>query len=92
MGLVLILFFIFQEENYSKELEKGLRNSVSKELLSAVIITYSGRAGIAQDLHDDISSKLNIVSLNSHLLTTLIYLKTKFMKLQQILSILPGKL
>jgi signal transduction histidine kinase len=42
-----------------------------KEQLHAVIITQEEeRKRIAQDLHDDISSKLNIVSLNSHLLTS----------------------
>ena len=72
MGLVLILFFYFSRKKIiQKELEKkDLEIQYQKELLSAVIITQEEeRKRIAQDLHDDISSKLNIVSLNSHLLT-----------------------
>lgn len=73
MALLLILFFkLSQRKIIQKELEKkDLEIQYQKELLSAVIITQEEeRKRIAQDLHDDISSKLNIVSLNSHLLTT----------------------
>ncbi|RKS90291.1 histidine kinase [Flavobacterium limicola] len=73
MGLVLIFFFYFSRKKIiQKELEKkDLEIQYQKELLSAVIVTQEEeRKRIAQDLHDDISSKLNIVSLNSHLLTT----------------------
>ncbi|MBC7556668.1 MAG: sensor histidine kinase [Chryseobacterium sp.] len=72
MGLVLILFFYFSRKKIiQKELEKkDLEIQYQKELLSAVIITQEEeRKRIAQDLQDDISLKLNIVSLNSHLLT-----------------------
>jgi signal transduction histidine kinase len=71
MGIVLVLFFYFSRKKIlQKELEKkDLEIQYQKELLSAVIITQEEeRKRIAQDLHDDISSKLNIVSLNSHLL------------------------
>jgi signal transduction histidine kinase len=71
MGFVLILFFYFSRKKIiQKELEKkDLEIQYQKELLTAVIITQEEeRKRIAQDLHDDISSKLNIVSLNSHLL------------------------
>jgi signal transduction histidine kinase len=71
--LVLILFFYFSRKKIiQKEFEKkDLEIQYQKELLSSVIITQEEeRKRIAQDLHDDISSKLNIVSLNSHLLTT----------------------
>lgn len=45
--------------------------SRKKSQLSAVIHTLEAdRKRIAQDLHDDISSKLNVVSLNCHLLNT----------------------
>lgn len=70
--LVLILFFYFSRKKIlQKEIEKReLALAYQKELLHAVIITQEEeRKRIAQDLHDDISSKLNIVSLNSHMLT-----------------------
>lgn len=73
MGIVMVLFFYFSRKKIiQKELEKkDLEIQYQKGLLSAVIITQEGeRKRIAQDLHDDISSKLNIVSLNSHLLNT----------------------
>ena len=73
MAVILVLFFYFSRKKIiQKELEKkDLEIQYQKELLSAVIITQEEeRKRIAQDLHDDISSKLNIVSLNSHLLST----------------------
>jgi signal transduction histidine kinase len=73
MSMVLILFFYFSRKKIvQKELEKkDLEINHQKHLLRAVIITQEDeRKRIAQDLHDDISSKLNIVSLNSHLLKT----------------------
>ncbi|WP_136668974.1 sensor histidine kinase [Flavobacterium sp. H122] len=72
MGLVLVLFFYFSRKKIiQKEMEKkNLELSYQKELLHSIIITQEEeRRRIAQDLHDDISSKLNIISLNSHLLT-----------------------
>ena len=69
--LVLILFFYFSRKKIiEKEFEKrDLEIAYQKDLLKSVIITQEEeRKRIAQDLHDDISSKLNIVSLNSHLL------------------------
>ena len=72
MAVVIVLFFYFSRKKIiQKEVEKkDLEIQYQKELLSAVIITQEEeRKRIAQDLHDDISSKLNIVSLNSHLLT-----------------------
>lgn len=71
MALVLILFFYFSRKKIIKqEIEKkNLELNYQKDLLNAVIITQEEeRKRIAQDLHDDISSKLNIVSLNSHML------------------------
>ncbi|KAF2326264.1 sensor histidine kinase [Flavobacterium daemonense] len=72
MGLVLILFFYFSRKKITqKELEKrDLEIQHQKEQLHAIIVTQEEeRKRIAQDLHDDISSKLNIVSLNTHLLS-----------------------
>lgn len=72
MALVLVLFFYFSRKKIiQKEIEKkNLELNYQKELLHAIIVTQEEeRKRIAQDLHDDISSKLNIVSLNSHLLT-----------------------
>ena len=74
IAVTLIIFFYFSRKKIiQKELEKkDLEIQYQKELLSAVIITQEEeRKRIAQDLHDDISSKLNIVSLNSYLLTAL---------------------
>ena len=73
MGMVLILFFYFSRKKFvQKEIEKGeLAIEYQKTLLYAVLSTQEEeRKRIAQDLHDDISSKLNIVSLNSYLLKT----------------------
>jgi signal transduction histidine kinase len=73
MGLILVLFFYLSRKKIiQKELEKrDLIIEHQKEQLRAVIITQEEeRKRIAQDLHDDISSKLNIVSLNSHLLSS----------------------
>lgn len=71
MALVLILFFYFSRKKIIRqEIEKkNLEINYQKELLHAVIVTQEDeRQRIAQDLHDDISSKLNIVSLNSQML------------------------
>jgi signal transduction histidine kinase len=73
LAIVLILFFYYSRKKIiQKELEKrDLVIEHQKEQLRAVIITQEEeRKRIAQDLHDDISSKLNIVSLNSHLLSS----------------------
>lgn len=73
MASVVILFFYFSRKKIIKnELEKkDLEIKHQKSLLRSIIITQEDeRRRIAQDLHDDISSKLNIVSLNSHLLKT----------------------
>lgn len=73
MSFIVILFFYFSRRKIiQKEIEKkNLEISHQKELLRSVILTQEAeRKRIAQDLHDDISSKLNVVSLNTHLLKT----------------------
>ena len=73
MAVVLISFFYFSRKKIvQKEFEKrDLEIAYQKDLLNSVIITQEEeRKRIAQDLHDDISSQLNIVSLNSQLLKT----------------------
>lgn len=73
MALVLVLFFYFSRKKIvQKEVEKkNLELSHQRKLLHAILVTQEEeRKRIAQDLHDDISSKLNIVSINSHLLKT----------------------
>lgn len=72
MGITLLLFFIFSKKKIvQKELEKkDLELQHSRKLLEATIgAQEKERERIARDLHDDISSKLNVVSLNCHLLT-----------------------
>ena len=72
MGIILLLFFYFSKKKIvEKELEKkNAELQYSKDLINATLATQEKeRKRIAQDLHDDISSKLNIVSLNCHLLS-----------------------
>ncbi|WP_031457746.1 sensor histidine kinase [Flavobacterium chungangense] len=73
VSIALIVFFYFSRKKIiQKELEKkDLILAHQREQLHAVLITQEEeRKRIAQDLHDDISSKLNVVSLNSYLLTS----------------------
>ncbi len=72
MSIGIVLFFYFSRKKIIKaELEKArLEIDHQKELLQATIITQEEeRSRIAQDLHDAISSKLNVVSLNANFLT-----------------------
>jgi signal transduction histidine kinase len=72
MGITLLLFFYFSKKKIlQKELEKkNIELQHSKDLLLATIaVQEKERKRIAQDLHDDISSKLNVVSLNCHMLS-----------------------
>ena len=71
--LTLVLFFYFSRKKIVKIAveKKNQELHYQKEILQSVIQTQEEeRMRIAQDLHDDISSKLNIVSLNTHLLKT----------------------
>lgn len=70
--LTTVVIFIYFSRK--KVLEQRLRNKelklkIQKDILKAVIDTQEQeRLRIARDLHDDISSKLNAVSMNVHIL------------------------
>ncbi|MAN59902.1 MAG: two-component sensor histidine kinase, partial [Flavobacteriaceae bacterium] len=71
MGGVIVVFFYFSRKKVLKtELEKANLEIIhQKEMIQANLITQEEeRRRIAQDLHDAISSKLNIVSLNANFL------------------------
>ena len=71
MGVALLLFFFFSRKKIiEKELEKKtLEVNHQKEIIQSIIVTQEEeRKRIAQDLHDDISSKLNVINLNANLL------------------------
>lgn len=73
MSIVLILFFYYSRKKIIKHEvdKKNLEIQHQKEMIEAMITTQENeRERIARDLHDEISSKLNVVSLNSHLLKT----------------------
>jgi len=71
MSIAIVLFFYFSRRRITKtELEKAnLEIEHQKEVLRSTIITQEEeRKRIAQDMHDAISSKLNVVSLNANML------------------------
>lgn len=71
MGVALLLFFFLSRKKIvEKELEKkSLEIHHQKEIIESIIVTQEKeRKRIAQDLHDDISSKLNVINLNANLL------------------------
>ena len=71
MAVSLLLFFFFSRKKIiEKELEKkSAEITHQKELMNAgILVQEQERKRIAQDLHDDISSKLNVIHLNSNLL------------------------
>lgn len=71
MGGALLTFFFFSRKKIvEKELEKKtLEVNHQKEMISSIIVTQEKeRKRIAQDLHDDISAKLNVINLNANLL------------------------
>ena len=71
MAVSLLLFFFFSRKKIiEKELEKkSAEITHQKELLNAgILVQEQERKRIAQDLHDDISSKLNVIHLNANLL------------------------
>jgi signal transduction histidine kinase len=68
LTIIAIVIFVYKSRKkiLDKELEKkDLEISFQKEILLSTIQTQEKeRVRIAQDLHDEISSKLNVVSLN----------------------------
>jgi two-component system NarL family sensor kinase len=71
MAIAVLLFFFFTRKKIiEKELEKtALALKHQKDMIYATIATQEKeRKRIAQDLHDDISSKLNVILLNSNFL------------------------
>jgi signal transduction histidine kinase len=79
VGVILLLFiavaflaFFFHSKKKvgEKELEKSdLIVSHQKKIIESIIVTQEKeRKRIAQDLHDDISAKLNVINLNANLL------------------------
>ena len=72
MSFAIVIFFYFSRKKIVKtELEKAnLVIEHQKEVIQSTLITQEAeRKRIAQDMHDAISSKLNIVSLNANFLT-----------------------
>lgn len=67
---VLVFIYYSRKKIIQKEIEKkDLEIKYQKEMLNAAILTQEKeRKRIARDLHDDISSKINIIPLNSHFL------------------------
>lgn len=81
MGIAfLVFFFLFRKKIVKKELEKSdLKINHQKEIIQSIIITQEEeRKRIAQDLHDEISSKLNVINLNANLLKDGNLTKTEF--------------
>jgi two-component system, NarL family, sensor kinase len=73
MSLSILIFVYYSRKKIiEKEIKnKDLQLEHQKKLLRAVIETQEKeRSRIAQDLHDDISSGLSVVSLNCHILKT----------------------
>lgn len=69
-GAMIAFFFFSRKRVIQTELEKAnLEIEHQKDMLQATIITQEEeRKRIAQDMHDAISSKLNVVSLNANIL------------------------
>lgn len=69
--LLIFFYYSFKKINKIEIQQKNHEIQHQKEIVKSIINTQEAeRKRIAQDLHDDISSKLNIISFNTHLLLT----------------------
>ena len=66
----LFIYFLLRKKNVAKELEKKNKEIThQKEITESIIINHEEeRKRISKDLHDNISSKLNVINLNVNLL------------------------
>lgn len=67
----LVLFFNFSQKKILLEKERNHQQKMSfqKEMLESTIVTQEEeRSRIARELHDDISSKLNVINMNMNIL------------------------
>ena len=67
----LVIFFNFSQKKILKEKELNHQQKMGfqKEMLESTINTQENeRSRIARELHDDISSKLNVINMNMNIL------------------------
>lgn len=69
-GFFFFTYFLSRKKIVAKELEKKNKEiTYQKEITESIIINYEKeRKRISEDLHDNISSKLNVINLNVNLL------------------------
>jgi signal transduction histidine kinase len=69
-GFFLFTYFLSRKKIVAKELEKKNKEiTYQKEITESIIINHEKeRKRISEDLHDNISSKLNVINLNVNLL------------------------
>jgi len=73
MGGAVLVFVYFSRKKIIEQQIKNRDQEIAhqKTLINAIIETQEKeRNRIAQDLHDDISSGLNVVAINCHMLKT----------------------
>lgn len=73
MSVAIVVFVYFSRKKIIQQQIKNRDQEIEhqKNLIKAIIETQENeRNRIAQDLHDDISSGLNVIAINSHMLKT----------------------